>query len=69
MIIKLQLSLFEFIQNVVIYYELIPDFKYYRSRVLIYSIFRAFGNAYLANHLKTNKKYVIKKIELNGKDK
>ena len=31
--------------------------------------FRAFGNAYLATHLKEQQNYVIKKVELTGKNK
>jgi hypothetical protein len=45
----------------IVYYERIQDFKYYRAGVGLYQ-FRAFGNAYLATHLKSNQNFVIKKI-------
>lgn len=51
----------------IVYNELIQDFKYYRPRVGLY-LFRAFGNAYLATHLKSNQNFVIKKIELTNKN-
>lgn len=48
------------------YNERIQDFKYYRPRVSVVK-HRAFGNAYLATHLKSNQNFVIKKIELTNK--
>lgn len=51
-----------------VYNERIQDFKYYRAGVPKHR-FSAFGNAYLATHLRENQNYVIKKVELTGKNK
>jgi len=49
-----------------LYNDRVQDLKYYRPGVPE-CLISAFGNAYLALHVKSGQQYVIKKIELGGK--